>query len=1044
MWSVCTITVNVLVEKQGVLTILAVATLIASLAALTVAKWFVQHFAACECGREQSWALTCKRRPAPIVIHVPESPPPTMKMSTPRPSPPLTYRRARRAGSKRLCAHVRHATRCYNPTLDGHCGFQAILKAAAIRPTLANVLWLRGEVSRRFYQARVQERDVAQCNLHDLLRSEGLTLAAYCSALSRDLWASQVELQLACEVLGVAVRFNAKSKLTLGHGCPEYEIYMSHSHYVLRKIHMSKKGGKRSGCPLTRAGMRPGDQQPEQWRFEGPTPTAQPLAHVPLHPAEEEAIHIRFAPNVRPVRSMELPRECYPLVGVLRTRLAIWLQVSVQSICISTDDEDDLDDLPDWVQPPTQCIVSLFVPAASFYRIAVILQQRNTHFVMHVTSRSTRQFVEDQIANVIGTLPQFITLTDQQGNPWTPPAALDDQVINVTTTGFRAGAGGGTVSPTDPFSEDDNEDHLIDCLEDQDEDLPPAEPQPGDPDYDSEPDRQFLFQQTQAAEDSRHRSPSRSTAQRRGRRAAREQEQYARQINQAIAEIPRGSRSRSRGRAPTRDWSVESSVRRGSASPTRHGWTSSASPHFLPAAQNEPICKPALEGEIPIGYIWADPASHVDRVIITMHRELKITVAVTHVPSHAQLWQEVTSLQLAPRRSYDMPYLKDLRISRWELYQHGRVIPVYYNGDIEETILVPSHLSMTKVQERLDAWRPWRLLYTLSAIDHITWIIRRAPLPPVAVECVEAICGSRNLPQSRLRVSTSMSSTSHPATGFRAGARSQRPNQSDPRVAMIGWAQDRISRELPHLNQRTVRTLLRAEARAVSAALQCKSTLQLREVMTAAYKRAGMISPGHEPGQEEPQSDGEAQQAQSSHQQTPTVPIQHSSASQREQDIPWLPAVQALTTACAEATGQANATAMTVLKTLHDHQQLFETSLKKIHGELEQIKTILAESNQRQQLNPSLVPTEAVSTPNYEHEPGARRHLVTPEPSEDQQLIEVPSSDEAPHGHLDLSNISDVAGPLTDQIAGRSLRAACQGVVEPQQGGSAMRPFRAN
>ena len=84
---------------------------------------------------------------------------------------------------------------------------------------------------------------------------------------------------------------------------------------------------------------------------------------------------------------------------------------------------------------------------------------------------------------------------------------------------------------------------------------------------------------------------------------------------------------------------------------------------------------------------------------------------------------------------------------------------------------------------------------------------------------------------------------------------------------MIGWAQDRVARELPQLNQRTVRMLLRAEARTVSAVLHCKSTIQLKEVMMAAYRRAGMVPPQNTGGAEEEdshqQTDNAAQAASS-------------------------------------------------------------------------------------------------------------------------------------------------------------------------------------
>ena len=745
MWGAITIAVDVMVDQKGMLVILSLATLAASLAALLVANWFVQTFSVQGCEMTTiTWR--CRRRKVPEVILVPESPCPTMNVSSPRMSPPLSYKRkARRARKARIVSHARAVTKIYNPNLDGHCGFQAMLKAAHVPPTLSRVLWLRHEVAVRFHDARIADREVAQCNLHDVLRWEGLSLSAYCAALRRDLWASQVEIQLAAEVLGIAVRYRDGSVQTLGAGKPRFEIRKVRSHFILNKIHADKKQTETSN-PLNRGGMQ-AEQQQEGQATHVPTPTAAPNYEEPTD------IVLTFAPQIQSVRSMVLGRANFPLVGVLRTRLAVWLQVSVQSVCISTHDDEDLDNLPDWVQPPDHCMISLLVPVASFYRIAVVIQGRHTHFVMHVTKGTTRQAIEDQIANIIGTLPQFITLSDQHGQTWFPPVSLEDQIVTVVTTGFRAGAGNGTVSPTVPYSDDDNDGGLIDLLEDPE---PYVDPRPGDPDYDSEPDRQFLAHQVEAAEDSRStRSRSRLST------TSRQDRQFRSQMRQAAREVPRGSRSRSRDRPPLRDWSVESSVRRGSASPTRHGWTSSAPPQLLPPAQNEPVCKPVLEGETPIGYpigyIWADPQASIDKVIISMHRDLKIDVAINHHPVEAMRWQETTRLQLAPRRMYDMPYLKDLRISRWELYQQGRIIPVFVNGDVEETILVPSHLTMTQVQHRLEQWRPWRLLYNLSAVDHVTWIINRVPLPQIAVQCVEAICGRRNLPAVKAEVDTGIS-----------------------------------------------------------------------------------------------------------------------------------------------------------------------------------------------------------------------------------------------------------------------------------------------
>ena len=59
-----------------------------------------------------------------------------------------------------------------------------------------------------------------------------------------------------------------------------------------------------------------------------------------------------------------------------------------------------------------------------------------------------------------------------------------------------------------------------------------------------------------------------------------------------------------------------------------------------------------------------------------------------------------------------------------------------------------------------------------------------------------------------------------------------------------------------------------------------------------------------------------------------------------------------------------------------------------------------------------------------------KRRLVTPVASDDQQILEVPSSEEGPECHLNVENLPESPGPFTEHIADRSLRAACQRVVE--------------
>ena len=139
---------------------------------------------------------------------------------------------------------------------------------------------------------------------------------------------------------------------------------------------------------------------------------------------------------------------------------------------------------------------------------------------------------------------------------------------------------------------------------------------------------------------------------------------------------------------------------------------------------------------------------------------------------------------------------------------------------------------------------------------------------------------------------------------------------------------------------------------------------------------------------------------------------------------------------------------MTLLQRLHDHQEAFEKALGGIRQEMKDLKTDLNAAilrTQHQHLSQSQVPTEPVSTPDPEHEPGVQRRLVTPADEDEQPVEQVQSSHDEPTHHLNLNAVSDETGVVMDQLTDRSLRAACHRVIESQQqGGNALRPFRAS
>ena len=67
--------------------------------------------------------------------------------------------------------------------------------------------------------------------------------------------------------------------------------------------------------------------------------------------------------------------------------------------------------------------------------------------------------------------------------------------------------------------------------------------------------------------------------------------------------------------------------------------------------------------------------------------------------------------------------------------------------------------------------------------------------------------------------------------------------ERDPKQRMIGWANDKVTAHAPFLLGPTLNMLMRAESRTVTALLNSKNANQTKEIVAAAYRRAGLDSP---------------------------------------------------------------------------------------------------------------------------------------------------------------------------------------------------------
>ena len=95
----------------------------------------------------------------------------------------------------------------------------------------------------------------------------------------------------------------------------------------------------------------------------------------------------------------------------------------------------------------------------------------------------------------------------------------------------------------------------------------------------------------------------------------------------------------------------------------------------------------------------------------------------------------------------------------------------------------------------------------------------------------------------------------------------------DPKTAMRGFAIQKIEKDAPVAIGPTMTMLLKAETRTITAILNAKSAAQTKEVITAAFRRAGLPSPFRGSAHEETQPSSSSSSSTLEHLQS-TVDMQ--------------------------------------------------------------------------------------------------------------------------------------------------------------------------
>ena len=324
------------------------------------------------------------------------------------------------------------------------------------------------------------------------------------------------------------------------------------------------------------------------------------------------------------------------------------------------------DELPEWVQPPSHMVARMKGGHIPSHLVRVHVPQRRYTILLDVSSVSPRSSIQQQISQITGVSEDAVRVTHENGQDLEGPLQ-PGQTVMISLPMERAGMQR-SMSSTMPFENHEYTDENSDTSEEMHSTWWRDQVESTGAAYDSSPQRTS----------SRSRSPATSLA-------------------------------------------------RGSASPTRHSWHSSALPQELPPAQAESVARPAIDNDrdIPIGYIWANPSALVSEVQRAMRRDLSIAVDIRQEPEGASAWHQVQRLSLSRQPDLGVPYYTDLRIDRWELYQIPRPIPVMDLGRIVTFVVVPQVSDLQTVQARVERWQGIVYHRILMALDTENWVILR-------------------------------------------------------------------------------------------------------------------------------------------------------------------------------------------------------------------------------------------------------------------------------------------------------------------------------
>ena len=473
-----------------------------------------------------------------------------------------------------------------------------------------------------------------------------------------------------------------------------------------------------------RGGMRPG---PWTWEDEGapvsityrPAPPTPPPEEIPawalentplqttappeeasLPPSEERSLpmpyvtRVHISPSVRTdVSSVDLIVKPGTTILHLRVRLAGLLAVPTHRIAMTDLDNSEVPfhhPVPSALRVHDRWVAS----SQEYDALDVYLGPMgvDTAFTVRLCRTWTHTHVMEKLASIVGETSNNITVTDLNGGEWMYPESRSTSLavmLNVRRNMQGTGQPSGALRGGMHQQHEDREDEYP---------QPPLLPHEDLAEVAWDDDMRIPT----------HISPPRSTASR-----SRSRERPI----PVLTETARRLMQRPPSEYYDAWWSKETTVR-------------------PPSSERQLMNVLLTHGEHHVGYVWAYKTAYAHEIVNELMEDLMLESYVETVPAQARRWDEVARLTIPNAAVVVSRNIVDTRVSRWELYQAHKEIPMMKEGAVVRHVLIPKVTSLRGAQVRLNMHAPWEETWKIMALDTENWVVLASRLPASVIRMI--------------------------------------------------------------------------------------------------------------------------------------------------------------------------------------------------------------------------------------------------------------------------------------------------------------------